>query len=152
MHPNPVDLIQLWEDYEFMARCSKFWSHPPQDSLEIQGGQEFENPSQVPFRPSPQLVRIIHAHRRIRWGERWVSLVHIHLLLDLSWDELRKAICSVHAIMDNDWDGLWVTMILAPDPPLFPNLHFDSILWDLAIGSLRIVKQMIRGEVDTQVL
>ncbi|KAJ7880610.1 hypothetical protein B0H14DRAFT_1564439 [Mycena olivaceomarginata] len=54
--------------------------------------------------------------------------------------------------MDNDWDGLWQTMILAPDPPLFPNLHFDSILWDLTMGSLRLVKQMIRGEVDTHVL
>ncbi|KAJ7884471.1 hypothetical protein B0H13DRAFT_1889966 [Mycena leptocephala] len=39
-------------------------------------------------------------------------------------------------------------MILASDPTLVPENHFDSILRDLASGALRMMQQLIRGEVD----
>jgi hypothetical protein len=39
-------------------------------------------------------------------------------------------------------------LIVALDPTLFPVL-FNSIMRDLACGSLRVMHQVLRGELDT---
>lgn len=100
---------------------------------------------------SPQLVRILRAHKVIQClstvtNSVWAELFQVRLLLDLSWDELRKFICPVHTIMGTDQDGLEQLWVSALNPAPSINLRWDSILWDLTGGSLRGVKQVIRGE------
>jgi hypothetical protein len=69
-------------------------------------------------------------------------LFQIHFLLDFSWDELRTAICSLR---DEEEGLLTKLLIVALDTTLFP-VPLNPLMWDLACGSLRVMQQMIRGE------
>lgn len=149
IQPPPHGLIQLWEDYDFMKWCDHIWSHN-----RVIG--ESQNSCHVLVEQSPQLLRILHAitvfHAAscpevpVFCGGLSV-LLQIHVLLDFSWEELRTVLCPLRKIIGEDDEGLEALLILASDSICFPKSHFDSILQDLARGSLRLMKQITRDEV-----
>lgn len=156
--PTALGLIQVWEDYQFIAICDEVWTSFMPESDDCRNlrrtSSKIQNSSQMLLRGSPQLVRILCAYRAIYClaivihAPFDVPLFRVRLLLDLSWDELRKAICPVHTIMGTDWDGLRQLLSSRLDPGPSSNFHCDSILWDLTSSTLRLLKQVIPGEVN----
>jgi hypothetical protein len=81
-----------------------------------------------------------------------LRLFQIHFLLDFSWNELRIAICSLRAVIHNEEEGLLSKLlIVALDPTVFP-VSFDSLMWDLACGSLHVMQQILKGELDKNIM
>jgi hypothetical protein len=148
--PLPEDLIQLWEDYQFMVDCEQNWSQ----SRNLEVAQSDRNHCcQILSQASPSLVRILQAIRFIllQRDDHWV-LFEIHFLLDFPWDELRMAICSLCSLIRKEEKGLVSKLlIVALDPTLFP-VPFDLIMWDSACGSLHVMQQTLRGELDNSIL
>ena len=81
-------------------------------------------------------------------------MIEIHFLLEFSWDKLRTVICSLRTLVDKEEleaepiKNMW---IVANDPTVFP-VQFESMVWDLTCGSLRVIRQMLRGEVDKNIM
>jgi hypothetical protein len=101
---------------------------------------------------SPQLIKILSACRvlhRIPYGGAADNLLKIRILLDLSWDELRMVICPLRAIVGEDDEKLKGLLISVPET-LFSRLNFDSLVNDLGYGFLRLIKRLVRDEVDRQ--
>jgi hypothetical protein len=150
IQPLPEDLIQLWEDYLFMDSCEEIWTYGR--DLEITWSDQ-DHCRQILSQASPSLVRILHAIRFIllQGDDTWV-LFQIHFFLNFSWDELRTAICSLRPLIHEKEEGLLNTLsTVALDPTLF-LLPFDLIMWDLACGSLHVMQQILRGELDKSIL
>jgi hypothetical protein len=148
--PLPEDLIQLWEDYRFMNDCEQRWNEGGE--LEVTGADR-DHCSQILSQASPTLVRILHAIGFIilQGDDAWV-LFQIHFFLNFSWEELRTAMCSLHPLIHDKEEGLLSKlMIVALDPTLFP-VPFDLIMWDLACGSLHVMQQILRAELDKSIL
>jgi hypothetical protein len=148
--PQPKDLIQLWEDYQFIDYCEQIWIEDR--ALEVTWSDR-DHCSHILSQASPTLVRILHTIRFIilQWHDTWV-LCQIHFLLNFSWDELRTAICSLRSLIHDKEEGILNTLsTVALDPTLFP-LPFDLIMWDLACGSLHVMQQILRGELDKFIL
>jgi hypothetical protein len=98
-------------------------------------------------------MRILQAIRFIPRGLlNYRHLFKIHFLLDFSWDELRTAICSLRSFIGDKEEGLLTKLlIVALDPTLFP-VPFDSIVWGLACGSLRVMQRILRGELGKYIV
>jgi hypothetical protein len=95
---------------------------------------------------SPSLIRILQGIKILVRDFNPLPLFQIHLFLNFSWDELRTAICSLRSLICDEEEGfLRKVSIVALDPTLFP-VPFDSLMWDLACGSLRVMQQIFRGE------
>ncbi|KAJ6551962.1 hypothetical protein B0H19DRAFT_1159485 [Mycena capillaripes] len=144
--PLPGDLIPLWEDYHFLLFCDASWSS--------QGLQRpIQNPQisgLVGLQASPGLVKILSAYQvlhRIPYGGASNNLLKIRSLLDLSWDELRMIICPLRAILGEDDKELEGLLISQP-PTMFSRLDFDSLMAELGSGVLRLIKRLLRHEVD----
>lgn len=131
-----------------MDYCEHMWSGDKE--LEITWSDRNQC-SQILTQASPLLIRILQA---IKFAEpKWHSpLFHIHFLLDFSWDELRTAIYSLRSLIHDKEKGLLTKLlIVALDPTLFP-VPFDSIMWDLACDSLRVMQRILGGELDNYLL
>jgi hypothetical protein len=79
-------------------------------------------------------------------------LFTIHITLDLSWDDLRTVICSLRPLIGNRAERRIINIVdcrLRFHP--FPAT-IDSMLWDLASGSLRVFQQVLCGEMDEAIL
>ncbi|KAJ7899401.1 hypothetical protein B0H13DRAFT_796377 [Mycena leptocephala] len=147
--PQPKDLIQLWEDYRFMNDCEQRWDEGGE--LEVTGADR-DHCSQILSQASPSLIRIIQAIRLIPTNVYATHLLKIHFLLDFSWDELRTTICSLRLLVGEEGEGLLIKLFhVLLDPTLFP-VPFDLIMWDLACGSLHVMQQILRGELDKSIL
>jgi hypothetical protein len=144
--PQPKDLIQLWEDYQFMDYCEQIWI---QDREPEVTWSDWDHCSQILSQTSPSCIRILQAIKFI--SRPSYNLFKIHFLLDFSWDELRTAICFLRSPMRDEEELLPTLSIVALDPSLFPP-PFDSIMWDLACGSLRVMQQIIRGELSKDIM
>jgi hypothetical protein len=119
--------------------------------MSSQGNErESDNSHKLLLQPPPQLVRILRTCCVFHGLPffHYAVLVKIRALLDLSWDELRTVISPLREMIGKDSEKLQELWVSASDTTLCPSLHFDSILWDLAYGSLRLLKQLISGEVD----
>ncbi|KAJ7204824.1 hypothetical protein GGX14DRAFT_646452 [Mycena pura] len=170
--PMPTDLIQVWEDYSFMVYCESGWAvvSEMQDDEDPEGikiratEEEQDNAYQILSQASPSLIRILHAIFPLLDASDSISakeveytfcnlLFTIHITLDVSWDKLKTAICSLRPLMGNRAERRFIKVmsIVALDPTLFPP-RFDSILWDLACGSLHVFRQVLSGEIDGIIL
>ncbi|KAJ7323329.1 hypothetical protein DFH08DRAFT_1085498 [Mycena albidolilacea] len=171
--PMPTDLIHVWEDYSFMVYCQSGWTiivepTAPGKCTEIRVTEEDrDNAYQILSQASPSLIRILQAMILIQLHDRKKAssyfhgvkhMIHkllftIHIMLDLSWDELRTMICSLRPLIGNraEWRFIKILSIVASDSTLFPP-QFDSILWDLASGSLHVFQQVLSGEMDEIIL
>jgi hypothetical protein len=132
-----------------MEFCNAAWCAVYKTKFEITESQ-LKNCHKVLSQAPPALIRILHAYRCC--NTQYLNMAHlsrIHILLNLSWVELRAAILPVHTIIGRDKAALGNLLIrstLAPD--LLGQYHLDSVLWDLASGSLRLIKQICMAEVD----
>ncbi|KAJ7204827.1 hypothetical protein GGX14DRAFT_646492 [Mycena pura] len=170
----PTDLIQVWEDYKFMVYCESGWAvvSKMEDDEDLEGSkirateEEQDNAYQILSQASPSLIRVLHAifliinaskrHTSVSEGMQYVLcnlLFTIHITLDVSWDKLKTVICSLRPLIGNraKLRFIKVMSIVALDPTLFP-LRFDSILWNLACGSLHVFRQVLSGEMDKNIL
>jgi hypothetical protein len=106
--------------------------------------------SQILSQACPSLIRILQAIKFLR-QDWYLPLLQIHFLLNFSWDKIRTAICSLCPLIQDKEDGLLSKLwIVALDPTLFP-VPFDSLMWDLACSSLRVMQRILRGELDTNI-
>jgi hypothetical protein len=111
---------------------------------------QLKNCHKVLSQAPPAFIRILHAYRCC--NTQYLNKAHlsrIHILLNLSWAELRAVILPVCTIIGRDKAALCNLLIqstLAPD--LLGGYHMDSVLWDLASGSLRLINQICMAEVD----
>jgi hypothetical protein len=107
--------------------------------------------SQILSQASPSLIRILQAIKFLQLN--WFPLLSkIHFLLDFWWDELRTVICSLCSPMHDEGKEFMRTLsAVALDLTLFP-MPFDLIIWDLACASLRVMQQIIRGELDKYIV
>jgi hypothetical protein len=114
-------------------------------------GSDQDHCSQILLQASPSLIRILQAIRFLE-QHRYSPLSQIHFLLNFSWDALRMAICSLRSLRYDDEEvPLTKLGIVALDPTLFP-VPFDLIMWDLACGSLSVMQQRVRGELNKYTL
>jgi hypothetical protein len=141
--PLPEDLIQLWGGYQFMHSCEWIWFRGKK--LEVTWADR-DHYCQILSQTSPSLIRILRAIRFIPlYSNISGILCRIHFLMDISWDELRTVICSLcRAQCEEPIRNL---LIVTSDPTHFP-VPFDSIMWALGSGSLRVMQQILRGEID----
>ncbi|KAJ7821315.1 hypothetical protein B0H14DRAFT_2831568 [Mycena olivaceomarginata] len=145
-HPLPKDVIQRWEDFQFLLSWDRTW-------LGIVGARSSDaflesSRQQLVLQNSPQLIRILHAYRITRHlyalnahtllVRNAPLLLNIRLLLNLSWDELRAAICCI----GSDRGNLRDLLVYTSDYPSFRE-HLDSMFLELAHGSLRILKKRL---------
>jgi hypothetical protein len=155
----PNDLILVWEDYGFMVYCQTAWNLPSQVQATT---EERDKAHRILSEASPSLIRILQAvfltfHPGHVYGSnvytREESLSKIHTRLDVSWDELRTVICSVRPLIGDKPKQRFIQImsIVALDQTLFPS-HFDSLLWDLASGSLHVFWQVVSGELSDKAL
>jgi hypothetical protein len=127
-----------------MYYCEDIWT----DNREVQvTAQDRNHCSQILLQSSPLLIRFLQSVEFLQWG--WcLPLFKIHFLLNFSWDDLRTAICSLRFLIGEEGEGLLRKLLhVTLDPTLFP-VPFDLIIWDLACGSLRVMQQIFRGELD----
>jgi hypothetical protein len=105
--------------------------------------------SQILSQASPSLIRILQAIRFLQ-KNRYLPLYKIHFL-NFSWDELRTAICSLCSLICDEGEVLMrKLLIVALDPTLF-SVPFDSLMWDLACGSLHVLQRILWGELSTNI-
>jgi hypothetical protein len=69
----------------------------------------------------------------------------LHILLDVSWDELRLAVCSLRLLMGHGGDRFIKSM---PKVALGLTLFPVHLPWDLTCGCMRVMRQILSGEVD----
>jgi hypothetical protein len=147
--PLPEDLIQLWEDYQFMAYCEQIWIDAQFEDRQFEvTSSDRDHSYQILSQASPSLIRILQAIRFIPWDGLIPSgyLFKIHFRLDFSWNELRTVISSLRSLIHDEGEELMrKLLIVSLDPTLFP-VHFDLIMHDLACGSLRVIQRILRGE------
>ncbi|KAF7342193.1 NACHT domain-containing protein [Mycena venus] len=85
-----------------------------------------------------QLSRLQHA---------WI-FSELHTIFNFSWEELRAVICSLRSLLGTEGDEILEAIyVVALDPTLFAQ-HSDSLLRDKTSGSLRVMLQILHGEVD----
>jgi hypothetical protein len=131
-----------------MDYCERIWAKDSQ--FEVTWA-DHNHCSQILSQASPSLIHILQAIKFLQ-GNGDSLLFRIHFLLDFSWDKLRTAICSLRSFIHNKEEGLLTKLfIVALDLTLFP-VPFDLIMWDLACGSLHIMAQILRGELDKSML
>ncbi|KAJ7248363.1 hypothetical protein C8J57DRAFT_1724219 [Mycena rebaudengoi] len=138
----PADLLQLWEDYDFMgifqsAIYDLKW-RPLDDPL-----LSDRDCTEV-FTRSPLLARVFQAYIL---GDRWkyVGLVQIHFLLDIPWDDLRTAICSLKPIVGADQVKIRA-LLKHVAQSLSPATSMDTLSSELARGFLRMLKSVSTGQ------
>ncbi|KAJ6482451.1 hypothetical protein C8R45DRAFT_1001497 [Mycena sanguinolenta] len=111
--------------------------------------EDWNRSQQILSQVSPSLVRILQAGSLIGNHQLQGLLFEIHLLLDVSWDELRTTICSLRSFTDEKM--LLATLVVARQSA--PNLaHFDTIMSDLACGVIRVIQQIVRGELSPSLI
>ncbi|KAF7369281.1 WD40 repeat-like protein [Mycena venus] len=141
--PPREDLIQLWEDYRFMLHCAKIWS----DGIEILFTRTVRDfYCQILSSAPPPLIKILQAVKCMD-RKSYSLLFQIHILLDFSWDKLRTAICSLRSLIGEEEEPINNVWIVANDPTVFP-VRFESMMLDLARGSLSVIRQIFNGQVD----
>ncbi|KAJ7846807.1 hypothetical protein B0H13DRAFT_1907555 [Mycena leptocephala] len=129
------DSFELWVGYHFMLFCDAAWS------TGIKFTRDVSTCHYALSHAPPQLMRILHAYRIATYKHN--ILLNIHLMLDVSWDELRKAVCSLRSSIGTNMDGLRELLNYASNPTVRPKLHSGSILIDLALGYLRVMKSIL---------
>jgi hypothetical protein len=144
--PLAEDIIQLWEDYQFMNYCDQIWYQGRDEVI----WSDREHCSQILSQASPSLIKILQAIRFCPSGFR--LLFKIHLMFDFSWDELRTAICSLRSLVcEKERWLIREVSIDALNPTRF-QVPFDSIMWDLACGSLCAMQRILGGELDNYLM
>ncbi|KAJ7738237.1 hypothetical protein DFH07DRAFT_85587 [Mycena maculata] len=139
--PLPTCSIQLWEDYKFM------WTFQQVCQYASPKKQNSKNCPDVSLLVSPQPIRIYSTYKifdglvRVTGRGPLIPLTDIHVRFNLSWDDLRTVICPLRSFIGEDSEDLANFLILASDPSNLPTFHFDSILRDLAVGGLRVLKE-----------
>ncbi|KAJ7097683.1 hypothetical protein C8R44DRAFT_859837 [Mycena epipterygia] len=137
IEPFPQDLINLWEESYFMLSCHRIW-------IQTTHVLDQMNPfNQVVLRPSPQLLRILHAYTHLAdYADAWSSGSQLHInnirnLLDLSWEELRAAICPLKSLLGGQRNSIarLLAYTLDPTPGSF------LVRSDLAHGFMHIIRK-----------
>jgi hypothetical protein len=133
-----------------MDYCEKIWVEHGEIKITA---QDQNHCRQILSQTSPSLIRILQAFRFIPWGYNISHvLFRIHFPLDFSWDELRMVISALRSLIGKEGAALIrKLLIVALDPTCVP-VPFDSIMWDSACGSLRVMQQILRGEVDNLIM
>jgi hypothetical protein len=148
--PPPTDLIQLWEDYRFMAHCEHIWDQDRGRENQVTE-EDRGHCRQILSQVSPSLLRILQIIKFITYPAYHLYypsqtlISKIHVLLDFSWDELRMAFCSLRSLILHEGEELIRIMpIVALDMVISPA----HLLWDLTCGGLCVVRRILSGEVD----
>ncbi|KAJ7737215.1 hypothetical protein B0H14DRAFT_497334 [Mycena olivaceomarginata] len=158
--PIPKDLIQVWEDYDFMLYCELAWKL--ETEIEVTA-EDWDQSHKILLQASPSLIRILQAVFLIQppptdhdiypevMHTKETFLCKIHMMLNISWGELRTVLCSLRPLIHGGEQLIKTMLIVALDPTLFPPC-FDSILWALACGSLNAIQQLLSSEIDNRIM
>jgi hypothetical protein len=148
--PLPTDLIQLWEDYRFMAYCENIWDKDRGRKIQVTE-EDRGHCHQILSQVSSSLTRILQAIAIITYPVYHpyyppeAVIFRVYALLNFSWDELRMAFCSLRSLIGHEGDGFIRNIpIVALDMALSPA----SLLWDLTRGWLRLMWRILSGKVD----
>lgn len=121
-----------------MLFCDSVWCLP-EEKLD----DELQDIHQVLLQTSPQLIKVLHGYALLdEWPGLFISLFDIRLVLDHSWDELRTIICPLRGITGENTAALKKLFTYASHPTRIRELHPDPTLWDLANGSMRLMKKI----------
>jgi hypothetical protein len=133
-----------------MNSCEKIWFQAKEIGLEATLSDR-DHCSRI-LSQAPSLIKILQVIKILQGNIIIAPLFQIHFMLDFSWDELRTAICSLRPLIHDKEEGLLNTLsTVALDPTIFP-VHFELIISDLACGSLRVMQQTPRGELDKSIM
>jgi hypothetical protein len=148
--PRPTDLIQLWEDYNFMVYCETIWCQHCRERIQVTE-EDRDHCHHILSQVSPSLLRILQTIPFITYPTTHpyyapeVLIFKIHALLNFSWDELRMAFCSLRSLIGHEGGGLISNMpIVALDMVISPA----HLLWDLTCSGLCVMRRILSGEVD----
>jgi hypothetical protein len=139
---QPEDLIQLWEDYRFMAHCESIWSRAnpaPVTRKDWNRAQQILLAQKV----TRTTIQILEAIACIQNRQAWL-LFKLHILMDFSWNDLRTAICSLRSFNGQE-------LLLANLPWISIRCMFqeqiDSVRWTLICGAMRSMDRITHGAV-----
>jgi hypothetical protein len=127
-----------------MHYCDSIWSNGEKVQIIRKSRRDYW---QILSQASPSLNRILQATEIIPWDGNSL-LFKIHLLLNFSWAELRTTICPLRSLISGHMgepDGKLSTVAL--DLDFFPS-RLDSLLQDLTSGSLRVIRRILKGELE----
>ncbi|KAJ7220878.1 hypothetical protein GGX14DRAFT_432353 [Mycena pura] len=145
--PRPEDLIQLWEDYQFILLCDESWT--PSDLTKRQPSSYHTEPAQV----SPQLIKVIHAVTLLLNVSDSDFPIRVSVMLGISWDEMRATICPLRRILGNNKARLHDLQTCIWKQALGQRSDSNFLLLELARGGLRAVRSMVLGRwVDKQLI
>ncbi|KAJ6465456.1 hypothetical protein C8R45DRAFT_496098 [Mycena sanguinolenta] len=115
----PADVIQLWEDYEFMFSIEQIFY----DRRRLDPSVEHT------VSPSPELLRILLSMRLLQH-----PLWALPAKLDLTWTDLRVTLCSLRRKVEHTL------------PIHHPQASYPWVAQDLALQSIR---KLVKNHIDT---
>ncbi|KAJ7878472.1 hypothetical protein B0H13DRAFT_1892636 [Mycena leptocephala] len=127
--------LKLWEDYTFMILWQENWHTA---AAEVTKGQS-NNSRNILWTASPQLIRILYAHRVFPDTRGRLILFRIHFLLDLSWYQLREAISPLRGILGDNLPRLEKLLTSDLDETFLGSVDLKSLLLELAVDGLRVI-------------
>ncbi|KAJ7214088.1 hypothetical protein GGX14DRAFT_444977 [Mycena pura] len=135
----PKDLIQLWEDYNFMSLCADIWMEATEKTTTNE-----EEIHHVVSQISPELIRILHAYPLLynRALGQHPALDEIRLVLDCSWDELRTVICPLRVSVGEDERALKALFLSVSYRTRIHELHSSPTLGDMAAGAMQVMTNL----------
>ncbi|KAJ7245802.1 hypothetical protein C8J57DRAFT_1361740 [Mycena rebaudengoi] len=135
----PEDLVQLWEDYQFMDSlqnhiCEVLNSPQTDDNGSCLSAEDFQMLSQCALLP-----RILQVY--ILGPINYMSLFKIHHLLDISWADLRAAMCPLRYITGRaDREGMRRLLWFVAQH-LSPEITIGQLSLELAQGCVKLMKR-----------
>ncbi|KAJ6471558.1 hypothetical protein C8R45DRAFT_1165386 [Mycena sanguinolenta] len=115
----PADVIQLWEDYEFMFSIEQLFY----DRRRLDPSVEHT------LSPSPELLRILLSMRLLQH-----PLWALPAKLDLTWTDLRATLCSLRRKVEHTL------------PVYHPQASYPWVAQELALQSIR---KLVKNHIDT---
>jgi hypothetical protein len=150
MYPRPIEAINVWEDYAYMAffhsTVNDFDFDEEPDTFSVSElGTQREN-----LLCHPELIRLLRFSMAL---PALTPLFQFRVLLGVCWDDLRAAVCALRPIYGRNDAALIQLWTSLQDPKFARGIYpWPSVFRDLAVRSLRIMKAAYTGAVPVEVI
>jgi hypothetical protein len=151
MYPRPVELIALWEDYEYLAffhsNVSDFDFDDEPDADTFSAAESNALLHTILLR-CPALIRLLRVSMVL---PALTPLFQFRVLLGVSWDELRAVVCALRPILSRDAKALMQLWTPLQNSRFAREVSpWPTVFSDLACQSLRIARGVYIGSVPME--
>ncbi|KAK7042222.1 AAA-16 domain-containing protein [Favolaschia claudopus] len=148
MELRPIEEIQRWEDYSYMA-----FVHSTVNDFDFDAEPDMpmdDSKDKWSLLQNPELIRLLRFSMAL---PALTPLFQFRLLLGYSWGELRSVICALRAIYGRDEMALTRLWSWLQDPNFAREIYpWPSVFRALALQSVRLVKGVHGGALPSQSL